>query len=120
MAERDVFSGLEWRREGGVMQTVLQSMNSLRVPLVHNTLLGLPAEAPPTYHAPLPLTGYSVLDVGCGAGYLTEVSPPPPTLSLSLVSLSHTHTHTHTQLQFMSLSLAACSTGCKGHWTGAL
>ena len=55
------------------MTTVLRSMNSLRVPLVYNSLLGLPPEAPPTYHAPQPLEGYSILDVGCGAGFLTEV-----------------------------------------------
>jgi ubiquinone biosynthesis O-methyltransferase len=48
-------------------------MNSLRVPLIHNSLLGLPVKATPTScHTPYPLEGYDILDVGCGAGFLCE------------------------------------------------
>ena len=55
------------------MMRVLRSMNTLRVPLIYNSLLGLPPEATPTYHTPKPLEGFGVLDVGCGAGFLSEV-----------------------------------------------
>ena len=68
------FSQVEWWAEDSWMMKSLNSMNSLRVPLIKNSLLQLPLDAPPTScHTPSPLHGYSILDVGCGAGFLSEV-----------------------------------------------
>ena len=88
------------------MVRVLRSMNSIRVPLVYNSLLGRPPEATPTYHAPKPLEGCSVLDVGCGAGFLTEVS-----LEKGMRERG--------DRKFI-FSLATGAAGCQGHWCGAL
>ena len=56
------------------MAELLQAMNTLRVPLVKNSLLGTPPDDVTTLdHAPYPLHGYHILDVGCGAGLLCEV-----------------------------------------------
>ena len=54
---------------GGV-QKGLHAMNRVRVPFVKKALLqeGAPLSASQ------PLTGYSILDVGCGGGILSEVS----------------------------------------------
>lgn len=51
----------------------LHSMNQLRVPLIKDALLKRPLAS---HHDEVatPLEGYTVLDVGCGAGLLCEVS----------------------------------------------
>ena len=51
----------------------LHYLNELRVPLIRNALLNYPLEGQADCHTPKPLKGYSILDVGCGAGILTEV-----------------------------------------------
>ena len=51
----------------------LHYLNELRVPLIRNVLLNYPLEGQADCHTPMPLKGYSILDVGCGAGILTEV-----------------------------------------------
>ena len=51
----------------------LHYLNELRVPLIRNVLLNYPLEGQADCHTPTPLKGYSILDVGCGAGILTEV-----------------------------------------------
>ena len=57
---------------GGV-QKGLHAMNSVRVPFVKNALLrGRAPGDQPT--AGQPLSGFSILDVGCGGGILSEVS----------------------------------------------
>lgn len=74
------------------MMTVLHSMNSLRVPLVRDSLLCLPVETTPTTcHSPYPLEGYHVLDVGCGAGFLSEVSGNDCTALLLTLSVQLFH-----------------------------
>ncbi|XP_065885330.1 ubiquinone biosynthesis O-methyltransferase-like isoform X3 [Dysidea avara] len=50
----------------------LHYLNELRVPLIRNALLNYPLEGQADCHTPKPLKGYSILDVGCGAGILTE------------------------------------------------
>jgi len=51
----------------------LHYLNELRVPLIRNTLLNHPLEGQADCLTAKPLKGYSILDVGCGAGILTEV-----------------------------------------------
>lgn len=51
----------------------LHSMNQLRVPLIRDALLKRPL-ATQRDEVATPLEGYTVLDVGCGAGLLCEVS----------------------------------------------
>jgi len=69
------FSGLsgEWWREDGAMKA-LRSMNRLRVPWIRDTLLQYRGQRlDPTLASPSrPLTGFRILDVGCGAGFLSE------------------------------------------------
>ena len=45
-------------------------MNNVRVPIIKEALLGTREEQ----LGDKPLTGYSILDVGCGGGILCEVS----------------------------------------------
>ena len=92
------------------MMKSLNSMNSLRVPLIKNSLLQLPLDAPPTScHTPSPLHGYSILDVGCGAGFLSEVGDTlVQWLFGCLLSSSP------------PLLAASGQAGCRGHWAGAL
>jgi len=69
------FSALadSWWSEDGPMKA-LRSMNRLRVPWIRDTLLqvrrqhGQPVVATTSY----PLDGFRILDVGCGADFLTE------------------------------------------------
>ncbi|XP_078734399.1 ubiquinone biosynthesis O-methyltransferase, mitochondrial-like isoform X2 [Lampetra fluviatilis] len=56
-----------WWNERGELGA-LHSLNSLRVPLIRDGLLG--AEAPT--RGALPLKGFRILDVGCGGGLLCE------------------------------------------------
>jgi len=62
-----------WWNEEGPMKA-LRSMNRLRVPWIRDTLLqvrtqnGQKIESSPCH----PLNGFRILDVGCGAGFLTE------------------------------------------------
>ena len=57
----------------------LWSMNELRVPLIKDALLKRPLT---TSHdnVTTPLDGYTILDVGCGAGLLCEVGGLQPSL----------------------------------------
>ena len=92
-------------------------MNALRVPLIKNTLQGgSPDDITTLDRVPHPLQGWSVLDIGCGAGILSEVcrthtlallipesnlkwppmSPGSPHLRENGNTHVHTHTHTHT------------------------
>lgn len=60
-----------WDPQGGNAKG-LHSMNHLRVPLIKEALL---KRSLATSHdnATAPLEGYTILDVGCGAGLLCEV-----------------------------------------------
>ena len=64
----------DWWDEQAGSASGLHAMNILRVPLIVNTLLGHSPGATTSLHdRPRPLEGYRVLDVGCGAGILSEV-----------------------------------------------
>ena len=55
------------------MQKGLHAMNTIRIPLVKSALLK--AKVPHrTAASQPPLHGYSILDVGCGGGILSEVT----------------------------------------------
>ena len=66
--EAQKFGDVSWWDPSGPM-AALHSMNMLRVPLIKNSLLGLPPDDVTTLdQKPHPLHGCSVLDIGCGAG----------------------------------------------------
>ena len=50
----------------------LHSMNRLRVPLVRDGLMETGVADPAMAHTDKPLQGVRILDVGCGAGILSE------------------------------------------------
>lgn len=52
-------------------QKGLHAMNAIRIPLVKSALL---KDKTPQTVDQCPLHGYSILDVGCGGGILSEVS----------------------------------------------
>lgn len=65
-----------WWKDDGPMKA-LRSMNSLRVPWIRDTLLQVQTRSGQEIKSPLshqhqPLHGFRILDVGCGAGFLTE------------------------------------------------
>ena len=62
----------EWWDDRKGPAAALHSMNAVRVPLIKEALIGTRDEAGEL--GPHPLTGFSVLDVGCGGGILCEVS----------------------------------------------
>lgn len=76
-AEVRKFSALAaswWRDDGRGPFAPLHSLNALRVPLIRQALLDgqtTTRTSPATPHSPL-LTGYRILDVGCGGGILSE------------------------------------------------
>ena len=77
--EAQKFGDVSWWDPSGPM-AALHSMNMLRVPLIKNSLLGLPPDNVTTLdQKPHPLHGCSVLDIGCGAGLLCEVRCGPET-----------------------------------------
>jgi len=66
-----------WWDDDGPMKA-LRSMNRLRVPWIRDTLLQIRRQRrqisnePDTSSPSMPLDGFRILDVGCGAGFLTE------------------------------------------------
>lgn len=73
--EAQKFRDVSWWDPRGPM-AALHRMNMLRVPMIKNSLLGLPPDDVTTLdQMPHPLQGCSILDVGCGAGLLCEVYP---------------------------------------------
>ena len=76
--ETQRLESVPWWDPSGPM-AALHTMNTLRVPLIKNTLQGFPPDDITTLHqVPHPLQGWSVLDVGCGAGILSEVCRHSP------------------------------------------
>ena len=72
-ASKFVLSSNEWWDVGGV-QKGLHAMNQVRVPFVKHALLKSRTSEIEAM-AGQPLSGFSILDVGCGGGILSEVSP---------------------------------------------
>ena len=68
-ASKFVLTAKEWWDVDGV-QKGLHAMNRVRVPFVKKALLK--EEMPRAVGQPL--SGFSILDVGCGGGILSEVS----------------------------------------------
>jgi hypothetical protein len=64
-------SGAEWWSETGEF-AALHTMNSVRVPFIRDALLQRLQVSART--KPKPLAGLRIIDVGCGAGILAEVS----------------------------------------------
>lgn len=60
----------EWWDKSGPFEA-LHSMNAVRVPLIKSAILRARGGAEGDVRKPL--AGYTVLDVGCGAGLLCEV-----------------------------------------------
>lgn len=60
-----------WWNESGFLKA-LQSMNSLRVPLVRDGLFQTGAADSNKKNTPRPLDGLQIVDVGCGGGLLSE------------------------------------------------
>ena len=61
----------DWWNPNGVCKP-LHSMNRLRVPLVRDGMIETGLTQPELAHTDKPLTGTRVLDVGCGAGIISE------------------------------------------------
>ena len=72
-AEVDKFSAMssDWWNPRGVCKP-LHSMNRLRVPLVRDGLMETGVADPAMADTDMPLQGVRILDVGCGAGILSE------------------------------------------------
>ena len=72
-AELDKFSAMseDWWNPNGVCKP-LHSLNRLRVPLVRDGLVSTGLAKSELAESDKPLTGLRVLDVGCGAGLLSE------------------------------------------------
>ena len=72
-AELDKFSAMaqDWWNPHGVCKP-LHSLNRLRVPLVRDGLVSTGLTQPELAESDKPLSGLRVLDVGCGAGLLSE------------------------------------------------
>lgn len=103
--ETQRLESVPWWDPSGPM-AALHTMNTLRVPLIKNTLQGFPPDDITTLHqVPHPLQGWSVLDVGCGAGILSEVCRHSPSQSSELCS--HTHWLILVQLE-MSYPCSLC------------
>lgn len=84
--ETQRLEGVPWWDPSGPM-AALHTMNTLRVPLIKNTLQGFPPDDITTLdQVPHPLQGWSVLDVGCGAGILSEVCHHFPSQTFDLCS----------------------------------
>ena len=99
--ETQRLEGVPWWDPSGPM-AALHTMNTLRVPLIKNTLLGVsPDDITTLDQVPHPLQGWSVLDIGCGAGILSEVCRDFPSQTFNLCS----HTHTHWLILFLSPGL---------------
>ena len=97
-----------WDSDSGVFKA-LHSMNAVRVPLIRDALLerrerggGGGGGGGEKSNMAQPLAGCCMLDVGCGAGILSEVcvsvcvafnqsTPLAPPSFLPLPSLSHSH-----------------------------
>ncbi|XP_035225911.1 ubiquinone biosynthesis O-methyltransferase, mitochondrial-like isoform X1 [Stegodyphus dumicola] len=62
-------SANEWWSDKTAWSSLLRSMNTLRVPFVRDGILSINGI---TAKTSFPLKGYSVLDVGCGGGLLSE------------------------------------------------
>ncbi|XP_026288154.1 ubiquinone biosynthesis O-methyltransferase, mitochondrial [Frankliniella occidentalis] len=60
-----------WWDDSGFLKA-LQSMNSLRVPLVRDGLFQTGAACSDRKNTPRPLEGLNIVDVGCGGGLLSE------------------------------------------------
>ena len=72
--------GDEWWKEEGEF-VALHRLNDLRVPLIRDALLSQrTASGDSKAPTPEPLAGFSILDVGCGGGLLSEVSTIPFTI----------------------------------------
>jgi len=71
--EVDKFSAmsLDWWNPHGVCKP-LHSMNRLRVPLVRDSIVNSGLSNIHLAHSDTPLKGLKILDVGCGAGILSE------------------------------------------------
>ena len=68
-----MFSGKDWWDVHGA-QKGLHAMNAIRIPLVKSALTASEDGTPKSAAAGQPaLHGYSILDVGCGGGILSEV-----------------------------------------------
>lgn len=84
--ETQRLEGVPWFDPSGPM-AALHTMNTLRVPLIKNTLQGFPPDDITSLdQVPHPLQGWSVLDVGCGAGILSEVCHHFPSQTFDLCS----------------------------------
>ena len=62
----------EWWDDRKGPAAALHSMNTVRVPLIKEALIGTRDEGGEM--GPHPLNGFKILDVGCGGGILCEVS----------------------------------------------
>jgi len=71
--EVDKFKSMssDWWNPYGVCQP-LHSMNTLRIPLIRDGLLQSGVGSPDHQDTAKPLTGLNILDVGCGAGIISE------------------------------------------------
>ena len=69
-----ILTARDWWDIHGV-QKGLHAMNAIRIPLVKSALLKdkSPARQTQTVAGQRPLHGYTILDVGCGGGILSEV-----------------------------------------------
>jgi len=71
--EVDKFKAMssDWWNPSGVCKP-LHSMNTLRIPLIREGLLQSVLASPEYQDTDKPLTGLKILDVGCGAGIISE------------------------------------------------
>lgn len=70
--EVDKFSTVDWWNPEASGVKGLHSMNQLRVPLIRDAMLKRPVVTEQRDEATTRLDGYTILDVGCGAGLLCE------------------------------------------------
>jgi 2-polyprenyl-3-methyl-5-hydroxy-6-metoxy-1,4-benzoquinol methylase len=67
-----------WNSSSALINPALHTLNALRIPLVRNALVSrktaVNQEISDAETSVAPLSGMTVLDVGCGGGILSEVS----------------------------------------------